>query len=156
MRNIRNLSIDAVDRLIIDQLRIDGRQSFAAIGNKVGLSEPTVRTRYNRLTRLGILAVVGVVNPIKVNEIEFHIFLKIVGRSVWKVAEEICDIPEATYVAQCVGEFDLVIDLRCTNDVHVQSTLEMIRNISGVVAIESFETNEIVKETYLWEGLLSN
>ncbi|HEY1106198.1 MAG TPA: AsnC family protein, partial [Agromyces sp.] len=41
--------LDDVDREIIDQLRVDGRRSFAEIGRRIGFSEPTVRQRYNRL-----------------------------------------------------------------------------------------------------------
>lgn len=151
--NFRNLSVDAIDRLIIDQLRIEGRQSFAMVGDKVGLSEPTVRTRYNRLAKLGIMQVVGMVNPTKVGEIECHLFLKIIGRSVKKVADALCEMPEVTYVAQCVGEFDLALDVRCIDETHLEMTLAIIQNLHGVDAVENFRVKAIAKETYLWEGL---
>lgn len=153
--NYRNLSIDAVDRLIIDQLRIDGRQSFASVGSKIGLSEPTVRVRYNRLVKLGIMQVVGMVSKTKIGEIEVLGFLRIIGTSVESVCQKLYEIPEITFIAECVGEYDVCLDIRCIDEDHWNITHALIERIPNVDASEFFRLNEVIKEQYLWQGLSS-
>lgn len=55
--------IDDVDAQIIDLLVVDGRASFATIGQAVALSPDAVRARMARLTGDGVLRVMGFVHP---------------------------------------------------------------------------------------------
>lgn len=151
----RNLSIDAVDRLIIDQLRIDGRQSFASVGAKIGLSEPTVRVRYNRLVKLGIMQVVGMVSKTKIGEIEVLGFLRIIGTSIDSVCESLYEIPEITFIAECVGEYDICLDIRCIDEDDWNITQALIEQIPNLQACEFHRLDEVIKEQYLWQGLTS-
>jgi Lrp/AsnC family transcriptional regulator, regulator for asnA, asnC and gidA len=54
---------DVVSRLIIEQLQQDGRRSYAAIAKAVGLSEPTVRQRVQRLIESDAIQIVAVTDP---------------------------------------------------------------------------------------------
>jgi Lrp/AsnC family transcriptional regulator for asnA, asnC and gidA len=148
-------TVDAIDRLIIDQLRIDGRQSFAAVGDKIGLSEPTVRSRYNRLVKLGIMQVVGMASQTKSGEITYLGFLSVIGKSIDVICNELCNMVEVSYVAQSVGEFDLCIDVRCIDEAHVAITLALISNLQGISRSEFHRVTEVSQERYLWEGLTS-
>lgn len=56
--------LDSFDRKILRELQSDNRQSMNAIGDKIGLSEPSVRRRVNRLRNDGyIIADVSLVDP---------------------------------------------------------------------------------------------
>lgn len=52
--------MDELDRKIIDQLKLDGRQSAQAIAEAVGASAVTVRMRIKALEQSGMLRVVAV------------------------------------------------------------------------------------------------
>jgi DNA-binding Lrp family transcriptional regulator len=54
------MTIDNLDRLIIDELRVDGRASFANIGQRVGLSPSAVKRRMDRMTAEGVIRGFGV------------------------------------------------------------------------------------------------
>ena len=47
------ITLDELDRSILRLLREDGRQSNAAIARAVGVSQPTVRQRLDRLIHSG-------------------------------------------------------------------------------------------------------
>jgi len=82
----RSLSLDDLDLEIIDQLRVDGRRSFAEIGRRIGYSEPTIRQRYNRLVSLGVIYVSGMYDETKIGGIEAHIGIRVAGVPVSRVS----------------------------------------------------------------------
>ncbi|MGH3359602.1 MAG: AsnC family transcriptional regulator, partial [Nocardioidaceae bacterium] len=51
------VALDDVSKGIIEQLQIDGRRSYAAIGKAVGLSEAAVRQRVQRLIDSGAMQI---------------------------------------------------------------------------------------------------
>ncbi|SEB07748.1 Lrp/AsnC family transcriptional regulator [Leifsonia sp. 21MFCrub1.1] len=147
------MDIDAIDRKIIDQLRIDGRRSFAVIGRNVGLSEPSVRARYRRLSKAGIVQVVGMSDAPKLGEIEVHVAIRVRGVAVAAVAKQLTAIPEIKFIASSVGAYDLVVDMRCDDVVHLSAMLnDRIRRVNGVHHVETMTVLEVTKDSYLWAG----
>ncbi|MCW2933185.1 MAG: AsnC family transcriptional regulator, partial [Actinomycetia bacterium] len=66
-RTVRGTSVvvlDEISKQIIEQLQHDGRQSYAAIGKAVGLSEAAIRQRVQRLQEAGVLQIVAVTDPL--------------------------------------------------------------------------------------------
>ena len=58
--------LDDVNKAIIEQLQEDGRRSYAAMAQAVGLSEAAVRQRVQRLLDAGIMQIVAVTDPLRV------------------------------------------------------------------------------------------
>src|SRR6476661_2142118 len=58
--------LDDVSKAIIEQLQEDGRQSYATIAKRVGLSEAAVRQRVQRLLDSGVMQIVAVTDPLQV------------------------------------------------------------------------------------------
>ncbi|MEU4224688.1 Lrp/AsnC family transcriptional regulator [Nonomuraea sp. NPDC026600] len=147
------MTIDDQDRQIIDQLRIDGRRSFGEIGRLIGLSEATVRARFGRLRRRGVLQVVGMTDAVKMGEIEVHLAVKVSHLPVALVARELSRMPELRFVASCVGPYDLICDVRCRDLAHLSELLtERVRRVNGVAHAEALTVLEVVKDSYLWAG----
>jgi Lrp/AsnC family transcriptional regulator for asnA, asnC and gidA len=145
--------VDALDRQIIDQLRIDGRQSFGEIGRAVGMSQAAVRARFNRLRRLGIVQVVGMTDARKVGEFEVHLVIRVRGVPASMVARQLARLPEIKYVASCTGPHDLVADVRCESLEHLCELLtDRVRRISGIEHAEALTVLEVIKDSYLWAG----
>lgn len=57
------VGLDELDRRIIKYLRPNARRSCASIARAVGVSEPTVRTRVDRLIASGAILPMARVNP---------------------------------------------------------------------------------------------
>jgi DNA-binding Lrp family transcriptional regulator len=70
------VKIDSKDREILYQLDLNSRQSFAEIGNKVGLSKTVVAYRVNKLIENGIIKTFyTVIDAFKLGYISFRIYL---------------------------------------------------------------------------------
>ena len=144
---------DSADRRIIDQLRIDGRRSFGEIGRYVGMSEASVRARYNRLRKLGIVQVVGMSDAPKLGEVEAHISIQVRGVPVESIARQLVAHPEVKFVGAALGAFDLVRDVRCDDNEHLSKFVhETVRRVRGIERLETVTVLEVLKDSYLWEG----
>ena len=64
--NGSDVRLDDVSKAIIEQLQEDGRQSYATIAKRVGLSEAAVRQRVQRLLDQEVMQIVAVTDPLQV------------------------------------------------------------------------------------------
>ena len=145
------LPIDALDKLIIEQLQQDGRRPYTDVATAVGLSEAAVRQRVKTLINSGVMQIVAVADPLKIG---FHLMamvaLRIEGDLV-STAEALATIPEIIYVVVASGSFDLLVEVLCADHDHLLTLLnEKIRTIPGVRRAETFTYLRVVKETYTY------
>lgn len=146
-------AVDVIDRKIVDQLRIDGRRSFGAISRYVGLTEASVRARYQRLKKLGVVQVVGMTDSVRAGEASAHVGLNIRGSSVESVARILAQHPEIKFIGASIGTFDLSLDIRCPTHEALGSFIgDTLRSIPGIDSIESATVLEVLKDSYLWAG----
>jgi Lrp/AsnC family transcriptional regulator for asnA, asnC and gidA len=142
--------LDDISKRIIEQLQDDGRQSYAAIGKAVGLSEAAVRQRVQRLQDTGVMQIVAVTDPLTLG---FHrqamIGLKCDG-DLSKVAADLADMEEIDYVVITAGSFDLLIEVVCEDDDHLLEILGRVRGVPSVTSVETFVYLKLYKQTYTW------
>ncbi|GAB3940925.1 Lrp/AsnC family transcriptional regulator [Kribbella albertanoniae] len=143
--------LDETSKAIIEQLQVDGRRSYAAIGKAVGLSEAAVRQRVQRLTDAGVMQVVAVTDPLELGfDRQAMIGIKAEG-ALEPIAEQLAAMDEVEYVVITAGSFDLLIEVLCESDEHLLQVLsERVRQIEGVKSTESFVYLKLVKQTYSW------
>jgi Lrp/AsnC family transcriptional regulator for asnA, asnC and gidA len=141
--------VDELDRGIIEALQENGRESFRSIATRLGVSEATVRARYARLTRDGILQVVGVTNPLGLGFEQALVGIKTSGAPD-SVADELARWPEADYVVVTAGQFDLVVEVVTSDRRHLLELTNRMRALAGVVSTETFFYLEMWKQLYDW------
>ena len=143
--------LDDTSKAIIEQLQLDGRRSYAAIGKAVGLSEAAVRQRVQRLTEAGVMQVVAVTDPLELGfDRQAMIGIKAEG-ALEPIADELAKMDEVEYVVITAGSFDLLAEVLCESDEHLLQVLsERVRQIEGVKATETFVYLKLVKQTYSW------
>ncbi|MFB6725211.1 Lrp/AsnC family transcriptional regulator [Kribbella sp. NPDC056345] len=143
--------MDETSKAIIEQLQVDGRRSYAAIGKAVGLSEAAVRQRVQRLTDAGVMQVVAVTDPLELGfDRQAMIGIKAEG-ALEPIADQLAAMDEVEYVVITAGSFDLLIEVLCESDEHLLQVLsERVRQIKGVKSTESFVYLKLVKQTYSW------
>ncbi len=140
--------VDGLDMKILRILEEDGRASFTEIAKKLRLNESTVRKRALALQKkkvirkfsvdldpskigLNTVAIVGIdVEPVKIIE----------------VAQKICEIPEAKYVATSTGDHMIITEI-WTKDgreltklmSHQIGTIEGVKKICPAIILEKLK-----------------
>src|SRR6476620_8576872 len=138
-RTPARIHTDDVSRAIIEQLQADGRRSYAAIGQAVGLSEAAVRQRVQKLQESGVMQVVAVTDPMQLGFYrQAMIGIRVAGDTT-SVAEALARIPAVDYVVLTAGSFDIMAEVVCENDDDLIDLLnKQIRGIDGVQTTETF------------------
>ncbi|MEW1912619.1 Lrp/AsnC family transcriptional regulator [Kitasatospora sp. NPDC085895] len=143
--------VDETDRVLLGLLQVDGRASFAALAERVGLSQPATRARVLRLLESGAVHVTGLVasQALGVREAVG------VGLGVRGAAREAAalavGLPGVNYVAAGHGRFDVVCGVDAADRAALLGTLDALRALPGVVRAESWYHLDIVKETYSYD-----
>jgi Lrp/AsnC family transcriptional regulator for asnA, asnC and gidA len=142
--------LDDISKQIIEQLQMDGRKPYAAIGKAVGLSEAAVRQRVQRLLEAGVMQIVAVTDPLMLGfPRQAMISIKCEG-DLEQVADELATIPEIDYVVLTAGSVDIIVEVVCEGDQHLLEILGKIRAIPSVRATETFVYLKLRKQTYSW------
>ena len=141
--------LDEVGKAILKQLQEDGRRSYTAIGEAVGLSEAAVRQRVKTLTESGALQIVAVADPITLGlGVLATVSVRVAG-DARVAAEVISQIEEVDYCVLTSGRFDLFVELVCRDHEHLLSLInERIRTAPDVVETESSICLRVHKQTY--------
>ena len=142
--------LDRIDQRLIEALQKNGRESFRRIAADVGVSEATIRARYQRLCDDNILQVTGVTNPLGLGfDAQAMVGIRTSG-SPEPVAEAIAQWGEADYVVVTAGQFDVLVELICADRRQLLDATNRMRAIDGVVSTETFLYLELRKQLYDW------
>jgi Lrp/AsnC family transcriptional regulator for asnA, asnC and gidA len=141
--------LDAVDSGLIEALQRNGRESFRKIAGELGVSEATVRARYARLCEDNILQVTGVTNQLGLGFEGAMVGIRTAGPPE-RVADEISRWDEADYVVVTAGQFDLLVEVVCTDRRHLLDVTNRMRALEGVVSTETFLYLTLWKQLYDW------
>jgi DNA-binding Lrp family transcriptional regulator len=134
------LRIDELDRKILAALTENGRESLAALGQRVGLSTAATKRRVDRLRQDGVirrftaeveLAALGWT-------IEAFVELYCEGRvPPDRMRELVRTIPEVVEAYTVTGEADGILRVRAADTGHFERILGVIRNHPGVLRTRS-------------------
>ncbi|MDT4937227.1 MAG: Lrp/AsnC family transcriptional regulator, regulator for asnA, asnC and gidA [Pseudonocardiales bacterium] len=151
MRRNPRERIDDTSKAIIEQLQADGRRSYAAIGQAVGLSEAAVRQRVQKLVDNGVMQIVAVTDPMQIGFArQAMIAISAVG-DIEAIADQLAKIDEVDYIVVTAGSIDLLIEIVVEDDEHLLRLVnDRIRSIPGVERTETFLYLKLVKQTYNW------
>ncbi len=123
------MRIDDLDRQIVAELVRDARQSYAAIGERVGLSASAVKRRMDRLRRDG--AVIGfsaVLHPEIAGATEAFVELYCQGPVAPDIIARTLDrYPQVIAAYLVSGEPDALVHLRTGSVAELDEVLEQIR-----------------------------
>lgn len=147
--------LDRIDQRLIEALQNNGREPFRRIAAEVGVSEATIRARYQRLCDENILQVTGVTNPLGLGfDAQAMVGIRTSGPPE-PVAEAIAQWDEADYVVVTAGQFDVLVELICANRRQLLDVTNRMRALDGVVSTETFLYLELRKQLYDWGARLN-
>ena len=148
--DVHRVSMDDLDRRIINILEENGRASNAKIARAVGVSEGTVRRRLNRLISDAIIQVVALPDPKALGfESEALIGAQVDPDKMDEVADSLAALPATRWVAVTTGSFDMFAWVVLPNPEKLGQFLrEKVGRIPGVRRTETFVNLSVRKRQY--------
>jgi DNA-binding Lrp family transcriptional regulator len=123
-----------IDDLILGILREDSRASNTKVAQKLNLSESAVRRRISNLTSSGKIRKFTI--DVDDRELSSAITWVSVNPSVptRQVSEKIRGVKGVEAVYETAGQFDVAVLVKGANIVAVNTTVEGVRRIEGVIS----------------------
>jgi len=122
-----SLELNESDKSLICLLKKDGRMSFTDIAAELNVSVSTVRNRYSRLVKEGVIHILGWVDPTKTGFNSYNRVTIEVSPSnlLESVVGALMKIREVSFLAVTSGPTDIEINLICKDNRHL---LEVMKN----------------------------
>jgi len=141
--------LDETDRIIADALHNDGRTTFKKLGDLTGLTTASARQRYQRLVRDGILRVRAVADPAWLGRTVSGLLGITVRGSSSDTAAMLARHPEATFVCECAGRYDVLVEVVCRDQAHFSSVFhDAVAAAPGVGTVDAYVYHDVVKESF--------
>jgi Lrp/AsnC family transcriptional regulator for asnA, asnC and gidA len=144
--------MEDLDRFIIQALQVEGRTPFTQIARQAGVSETTIRTRYQRLVAKGMVRVIGIVEPNSLGyEATAMIAVSAEPGMADEIARTIAQVPEVSHLVTTLGSYDLILELFCRDLSHLTDVVtRRIQQVPGVRATETLVIAESYKLASDW------
>jgi Lrp/AsnC family leucine-responsive transcriptional regulator len=144
------MTMDAVDRQLLEALRTNARAGWAELGRRIGLSGPSVQERVRRLEERGVIAGYrAVVSPAAVG-LGVSALIGLIQRDdvesedVAAQLREVGEVEDCWYVA---GEENFVVKVRAADVAALELVVAKLRRLPGVS-----RTRTTVVLSTRWEG----
>ncbi|WP_350277381.1 Lrp/AsnC family transcriptional regulator [Kribbella sp. HUAS MG21] len=127
-------SLDPIDRAILAILQTDGRLSGADIGRKVGLSQPAVSARVQRLERSGVITGYrAVVDPARIG-LNIHAVVRIrtTHARIREALELFATLPEVARTYRLTGEDCFLLDVHTRDAGRLEQVVDTIGRLGPV------------------------
>lgn len=132
--------LDAIDRKLLGLLSEDAEQSYATLGDKVGLSPPAVHERVKRYKASGrISGVAALLNPEMTGK-PFLAFLH-VNTSGWGKTDAILGLgalPEVEEIHSVTGDTCMLLKVRMQDSKAMEALLKRIYDMPEVVSTKTY------------------
>ncbi len=144
--------MDDLDRLIIEALQQEGRVPFTQIAQQGGVSETTVRTRYQRLASAGTIRVLAVVDPSALDyEATAVVAVSTEPGLADQIARKVNLVPEVSHLVTTLGSYDLILEVYCRDLAHLTNVVtQQIQQIPGVQTTETLVIAQSYKLACDW------
>jgi DNA-binding Lrp family transcriptional regulator len=135
---VDTLTVDDLDRQLAQCLGIDGRASFAAIAEILGVSDQTVARRYRRLRSAGALRVVGLRYPKTGDAASWFLRMRCVPGSGEAIATALARRDDTAWVQLLSGDTEVLCSLRGDPREGSDALLARLPRSSRIVAVTAY------------------
>lgn len=152
---------DSSDWKIVEALREDGRETFQAIADQLGMNESSVRRRFERLRSSHCIDILAVMPAAALGMgAETLLTVRVAPRNMDTVAQQLAQHPAVRYLAATLDENSLFCEviLPSTNDLYsfITSTLSRLEGVEGWTAsMELLFLKRGFVETPWWRSQVS-
>ena len=128
-----------IDKKIIEYLKEDSRESFVDIGKRLKLSESAIRRRVKNLVERGTIKKF----TLELGEENTTSAIVLVSvdsaTDTSKVSLKLANLRGVKTVYEITGQYDITTIITATNIAEINTTIDALRKISGVV-----DTNTVI------------
>jgi len=140
--NKKNLKIDGIDKIILNDLMEDARKPILSIAKNVGVSGAAIHQRLKKLEASGLIKGSKlIVNPeiLGYNTLAFvGIFLDAASK-ISSALKNLNEIPEVVESHYTTGNYAIFVKILCKDNAHLMHLLNRkIQSIKGVARTETF------------------
>ena len=135
---VESITVDDLDRQLAQCLGVDGRASFSAIAEVLGVSDQTVARRYRRLRSAGVLRVVGLRYPTSGGYPTWFLRLRCVPGSGEAIAAALARRPDTAWVQLLSGDTEVLCSLRGDGPEATESLLARLPRSGRIVAVTAY------------------
>jgi Lrp/AsnC family transcriptional regulator for asnA, asnC and gidA len=144
--------LDWVDLAIVGLLQEQGRTTNAHIARVLGVSEPTVRKRIDRLVADEIIKLVAVLNPRKTGyQTDVLIGIRVEPGNLLTVGEALSRREEVVYLGYTTGRHDILVEMLFRDD---EALFEFLNGqmpaVGSIVSTETYHVLRTGKINYDW------
>lgn len=104
---------DRIDKVSLEIVKLlqSGRRSYKDIGQALGMSEVTIRSKVNKMVQEGLIDIKALVSSsdLEVGHQTAYIGVRLRSPAVKKIAEGLAELPGVVSVALVTGRYDLII-----------------------------------------------
>jgi DNA-binding Lrp family transcriptional regulator len=136
---VGSLTIDGLDRRIIQSLSIDPRAPFSRLSEVLGPSEQTIARRYRRLFDGRVLRIVGQLDSERLGRSDWAVRIRCAPGSAPTVAARLAEHPDTAWVQLTSGGTEIFSTIRSRDD--KQRTPLLLSQLSvgqHVVGLEAY------------------
>lgn len=144
-------TLDTQDKKLVAALTRDGQLSPGKIGQGMGVTAPTVRSRMKNLITAGALKVAGLINPMQAKGLT----VAMVGitlhshEQLGEKLEQIGSLPRVNWCAVVTGRYDIIVEIICTDEMgDLYDFLD--QDLSKVGGVNSSESFVVMKSKRKW------
>lgn len=141
------ISVDEIDRRMMQVLQHDGRASFRVLGDRAGVSASGARLRLERLLNAGVVKIVGI--PVRGDTPgppSIGAGIRACGGLDQAIAEVTSLNPE--FLAVTLGEYDLIATLAADTHEELIVLMDAVRGLPSVDSVETWANIRVIKEQY--------
>lgn len=140
------LTLDEIDRRMIDELRADGRVSVPVLAERLGIGRATAYSRFDRLVTEGVITgFTATVDPGAIGLDVAALIMVNVEQGQWRAAQtHLAALPAVEWVGLATGEFDIVLLVRCDDLHHLRDVV--LVDLHAVPAVTSAQTVVLLDE----------
>src|ERR1700756_4509357 len=135
---VESITIDDLDRQLTQCLGVDGRASFSAIADVLGVSDQTIARRYRRLRTARGLRVVGLKYPKSAGYANWFLRLRCVPGSGETIAAALARRSDTAWVQLLSGDTEVLCSLRGDGSDGTESLLTRLPRSGRIVAVTAY------------------
>jgi Lrp/AsnC family leucine-responsive transcriptional regulator len=132
--------IDETDARILELLQRDGRESYAEVGQAVGMSGPSAHERVKKLEARGVIkGYSALVDPtlLGYGVLAFMFIKQVPGTIATDMTGDFIGIDEIEECHHLAGEADYLLKVRATDTRHLERVLHSIQQVGHVFTTET-------------------
>lgn len=143
-------NLDKTEKEMIILLQKDGRMSFVDMAKEIGVTEGTIRRKFNRLVNEGVVRVTAVADPFRLGFNAPVVFwLKVDCARFPEALTSLASLPELCSVRFCTGPYNVVAEANFSSNKELSGfIMDKLSRMPGVTEINTSLVLSTLKDSF--------